>query len=226
MTGLAPLDTLGWLSTQHIQLKEWVARVGVWKTFGRGQELYQADRAPDAIYGLARGCLELAVPLPDGDMASVYFAEPGFWIGESAVLARSPRTLSLSAATPCRVLRIDAQDIWRLLDREPAFWPCFYALSHANASLAIREYAHALTFSPEAHVCSMLLRLSKSSDRVSITQAKLAALLGVTRSTVQRICANLVAEGAIAMTYGAIVVLDRARLYGLMMTPSPRADAQ
>lgn len=226
MPGLAPLDTMGWLSTQDIQLKEWVLRVGVWKTFERGQELYPVNKAPDAVYGLAQGCLELAVPLRNGDMASIYFAEPGFWIGESAVLARSPRTLSLSAATQCRVLRISAPDIWRFLNASPQFWPSFYALSHANATLAIREYAQALSFSPEAHVCSMLLRLTQSADRVSITQAKLAALLGVTRSTVQRICANLVAEGAIAMTYGAIVVLDRARLYGLMMNPSPRADPQ
>ena len=216
MADLAPLDALGWLSTQPQQVREWAAHAGAWKTYGRGQDLYQADQKPDAIYGLAHGCLEVTVPLPGGDLASVYFAEPGFWAGESAILSRAKRTMSLSAAVESRVFRIKAQDVLELLERSPALWPCFYALSHTNATLAIREYARALTASPKARVCAMLLRLAKPGNKVAVTQAKLAELLGVTRSTVQRVLADLVAAGVITVSYASVTVLDRAKLYRTM----------
>jgi CRP/FNR family cyclic AMP-dependent transcriptional regulator len=213
MVSLAPLDTVGWLSAQPEELQEWAARVGTWKTYRRGQELYQAGQLPDALHGLAYGCLEVAVPQSDGDAASIYFAEAGFWIGESAILSRAKRTLSLSAATECRVFRVRAEDMFRLLRQKPEFWFCFYALSHANATLAIREYSRALTLSARAHVCVILLRLSKSTDKVEITHSKLAALLGVTRSTVQRALADLVGNGAIALSYASIKIIDRTKLF-------------
>ena len=146
----------------------------------------------------------------------MYFAEPGFWAGESAILSRAKRTMSLTAATESRVFRIKAHAILELLELSPGFWPCFYALSHANATLAIREYARALTASNKDRVCAMLLRLSKSSNKVEVTQAKLAELLGVTRSTIQRVLAELVDGGVIIVAYASITVLDRTKLYQSM----------
>jgi CRP-like cAMP-binding protein len=69
-----------------------------------------------------------------------------------------------------------------------------------------------MTFSTEAHVCWMLLRLSRSTERVLLTQGKIAELLGVTRSTIQRILLDLANRGAIAVNYGSITVLDRLAL--------------
>ncbi|MFN3889543.1 MAG: Crp/Fnr family transcriptional regulator [Beijerinckiaceae bacterium] len=216
MVSLAPLDSVGWLSKQPGSLQEWAARVGSWRTYRRGQSLYQADQAPDALYGLAEGCLEVSVPLPDGEVASVYFAELGFWAGESAILSHATRTMSLTAATESRVFRIAGVRILELLERSPEFWRCFYALSHANATLAILEYARALNASNKARVCTMLLRLAKSTDKVTVTQAKIAELLGVTRSTIQRVLAELVGEGVISVSYASITVLDRTKLYRAM----------
>ncbi len=62
----------------------------------------------------------------------------------------------------------------------------------------------------------MLLRLSKSSKKVQVTQAKLAELLGVTRSTIQRILAELVDDGVITIAYASITILDRKILYQSM----------
>ncbi len=116
MVSLAPLDQLGWLSTQPEQLQKWAARVGRGTPIAVGEDLYRSDQPPDAVYGLAQGCLEVSVPVPDGDVVSVYFAEPGFWAGESAILSRAKRTMSLTAVTESRVFRIRAPavlDYWR-----------------------------------------------------------------------------------------------------------------
>lgn len=213
MPNLAPLDKTGWLAMQPQPLREWAAKVGKWKTYSRGQPLYQLDQTPDAMFGLAYGCLELAVPLPNEDLATIYFAEPGFWVGESAILARAKRTMSLSAATETRVLSIGAQDILQLLDREPTFWHCFFALSHMNTTRSIYEYARAISFSTHSHVCWMLIRLSQSSSRIEISQSKMAELLGVTRSTIQRVLFDLADRGLISLSYRALTVNDRLKLH-------------
>jgi CRP-like cAMP-binding protein len=216
MGSLAPLDRIGWLSAQPEFLQDWALRVGRWRTYKRGQALYEVDQSPDAVYGLADGCLEISVPLACGEIVGIYVAESGSWLGESAILARAKRTMSVNAVSESLTFRIAAEDIMRLLERHPNFWPCFCALSHANATLSITEYARAMAFSTEAHVCWMLLRLSKSTERVSLTQAKIAELLGVTRSTVQRILLELASRGVIAVSYGSITVLDRLKLRELV----------
>ncbi|MDP2355724.1 MAG: Crp/Fnr family transcriptional regulator [Beijerinckiaceae bacterium] len=224
MAILSPLDEVGWLSSQPERFQEWAARVGKWKVYNKAEALYQADRRPDALYGLAQGCLEISVPVKDGELVSIYFAEPGFWIGESAILSQAKRAISLSAAAESRLFRISAEDILALLEREPAFWTCFYALSHENTSLAIREYANALILSPKAHLCEILIRLSKSAPSVAITQDQVAKLLGVTRSTVQRLLSDLVEKEAISLSYASIHVIDRKKLFILSRSHKEKND--
>jgi CRP-like cAMP-binding protein len=211
-TALHPLDARGWLATQPPAFRNWIADNGRWHHYAARQVLYCADDEPDALYGLGEGALELTFPLVGDEPVAIHRAEPGFWIGESALLARSSRVISLAAATEARVFWVPAGRIRALVVERPETWRSFYELSHINASLAVTLLAEALALTPRARLARMLLRLADNDGRVVARQDELARLIGMTRSSLQRALHGLAETGAVASGYGCLVVRDRAAL--------------
>ena len=68
----------------------------------------------------------------------------------------------------------------------------------------------------EAQLASLLLREAGSGDTVTITQSRLADLLGVQRSSVQRVLKHLDASGLIDSRYRSIRIVDTAGLSALV----------
>lgn len=209
---LSPLDQIGWLAAQPAPFRDWAQRSGRWRLFAKGQSLYQVGEEPEAMYGLGAGALDVLIPVSDDDQVTIHRAEPGFWVGDSGLLAGSRRVISVLAATPCRVFSIPAGAVRRVVEERPDFWRCFYELAHRNGTLAVATLAEVLARSPEARLARMLLRLADGDGHVEATQADLARLLGVTRSSLQRALSRLMVEAGVQPGYGVIVVPDRASL--------------
>jgi CRP-like cAMP-binding protein len=209
---IAPLDQRGWLAAQSAEFRAWIAENGRWHHYAAGQVLYDTDDEPDAVYGLGGGALEVTLPLVGDEPVVVHRAEPGYWIGESALLAGTRRGISVAAATEARVFRVPAGSVRRLLAEQPGAWEAFYQLSHINAMIAVTLLAEVLALTPRARLARMVLRLADEDGRVEVRQDDLARLLGMTRSSLQRALASLVEAGAIAPGYGRLDILDRDRL--------------
>lgn len=209
---IAPLDQVGWLAEQADELRDWFASAGRWKKLEAGQIMYQAGDVADGIYGLASGTLDIALPLVGGELVTIHRAEPGFWIGDSAQLSKRPRMISISAATPCKVLRVPGADLERLLTENPQFWPSIYDLNHRNVETALTLLGESLALTVKARVCRRLLALAEHEAEVTITQDDLAKLVGVTRATVRRAIAELAAEGGVETGYRSLHLSDLAVL--------------
>ncbi len=209
---LAPLDRIGWLAAQPESLREWMRRSGRWRSYGKGQPLYQVGDEPEAVFGLGVGALDVLIPISEDDQVTIHRAEPGFWVGDSALLAGSRRVISVVAVAPSRVFCVPAGVLRRLLAEQPEYWRCFYELAHRNGTLAVATLADVLALSPEARLARMLLRLADAEGEVQATQSDLARLLGVTRSSLQRALGHLQHDGSIRTGYGVVVVADRSRL--------------
>lgn len=207
-----PLNRRGWLAIQPAEFRAWMADNGRWHQYAAGQVLYDADDEPDAVYGLGEGALEITLPLVGDEPVVVHRAEPGFWIGESALLARTRRGISVAAATEARVFRVPSGAVRRLVAAQPDAWAAFYQLSHINSMRAVTLLAEVLALTPRARLAGMVLRLADEDARVEVRQDDLARLLGMTRSSLQRALASLVEAGAVAPGYGHLDIFDRDRL--------------
>lgn len=209
---LAPLDRLGWLAEQPKALRDWMAEAGRWRSYSSGQVLYEAGDRALGLYGLAEGSLDIAFPLVADEPVSIHRGEPGFWIGDLALLADTERLVSVRAGRFARVLTVPGPAIRAHLDRHPQHWRCFYALTHRNMAIALALLGEALALPPSARVARRLLQLGDAHGEVAGTQEEIAGLVGVTRTTVRRALKRLVADGVVETGYRSLKILSRERL--------------
>lgn len=211
-SGLAPLDTVGWLADQPAEFRDWMQQAGRWRRLEAGQVIYQAGDAADGLYGLAEGALSVTFPFVRDEPVTIHRAEVGFWVGDSALLAQRVRLISLQAALPSRVFFVPSRAIHALLARRPEVWQAFYQLSHANFVLVLDLLAESLALSPRARIARYLLRLAGADGVAPVSQDDLAELIGVTRTTLHRALRDLTDAGVLATGYKRLAILDRAAL--------------
>lgn len=209
---LRSLPGTGWLSEQPLEFQCRFALSGRWTTLRRGEFLYTFGDIPNAIYGLGEGLLDLSIPIAGDEEVTIYRAGPGFWIGDSALLAETTRSMSVVAVRECRVFRVPVDAVLRQLATHPEDWPCFFRLSHMNASLALRIHAEVLSLPPKIRFARMLLRLASSDGSVRATQEELGRMAGMSRAAFRRAFTMLIAVGAVRTEYGSIWIVDRAAI--------------
>ena len=207
------VDTLsetGWLSKQPNDFQMRILELGRWTTVPRGQRLYSAGDEPDALYGIGAGHLDLAIPILRGEECVIHRAGKGFWIGDGALPPDAPRTLSVEAATDCRLFRITFPSLRRHLAKSPADWEYLHRLSTMNAILSVRILSETLSLSPRARVARLLLRTASPDGTVQATHEELGRLAGISRATFRRSLSRLIASGAIETRYNFLRIVDRS----------------
>lgn len=208
------LLTQGWLAEQPEPFRDRLLAAARWKTLARGENLYAVGDEPNALFGLEEGFLDVAIPISAEEEVVIHRAPPGFWIGDSAILAATTRSVSLSAATPARVLALPAAAVRRLLAETPQDWPAFAALTHRNGTLALQSLAEVLALPPRGRFARLLLRIADAEGRVRATQEDLGRMAGMSRAAFRRAFGDLIAAGAVEMEYAGLCILDRAALQG------------
>lgn len=94
-----------------------VARMATDVELAAGAELIREGEPGDTFYVVVAG--EIEVRKRGRRVARL---GPGSFVGEIALLSRSPRTATVTAATPLRVLALAGDDFVALLDRLPELW--------------------------------------------------------------------------------------------------------
>jgi CRP-like cAMP-binding protein len=213
------LRRTGWLSEQQAEFQEWLMASANWRYIGLDGVVYMAGDEPDGLYGVATGAVDISVPIMGCDPVSVSRGEPGFWIGESAVLAGTRRTLSVCAIQPSTLAFVPRNKLLARLRRRPDWWKPFYELSHANATLAMNLLAEVLALSPRARIARLLLRVGDDSGSISGRKEDLGRLIGLPRSSFNRELKHFFAEGIIESGYTSIRILRRDALEALKDDP-------
>lgn len=206
------LAGIGWLSRQPEGFRARILAMGRWSTVKRGWPIYSIDDASSGIVGVEDGLVDIKVPISVDEEVIVHRGGPGFWIGDSGLLAGAPRTVSLVAAADSRLLILPAAKVLKHLDAHPVDWKSFAELNHINGSLAVQSLAEVLALPPTARFARLLARLADAAGFVRATQEELGSMAGMSRAAFRRAFGELLASGAVRQAYGGVQIRDRSAI--------------
>lgn len=205
----AALDTAG---------IEALARETRIRRFRRGEVIFHQADPGDALFIMLSGLVKISLPAETGDEAILATLRPGDFFGELALLDGAPRSATATAleATETAVL---ARDRFRELIANDAGIRDTFLTALARELRRLTTHVEELHFLDIAgRLAARLARLAEEQGRPQpdgsirldgpLTQSDLAAMVGCTRQSVNKLLGLYAGDGLIRLDRDAIVVLD------------------
>jgi CRP-like cAMP-binding protein len=134
----------------------------------------------------------------------------GTWFGELSTLDGGPRPHDAVAFGAARVLHIPLAAFERLAEAQPALWRDIGLLVCAHQRSSITFMAQSIAQPAVARLARTLAAAARTAGGTAlrIRQEDLAAMLGVSRQTINRALGELEGAGLVERSYGQICVRD------------------
>ncbi len=185
------------------------------ESYAGGTFVFRQGAEAAKVHVLRTGTVELSRTVK-GRRVTLQVLRPGDVFGDVPVFLGEPEPFDARAVEDCTVLSLDAAELFQLLQTRPLVarrW--FMSLAERMTGLQDR-LVDLLAGGIEAQLASILLREADSNGRVRVTQGGLAGMLGVQRSSVQRVLKLLEAAGLIELHYRCIDLIDPGGLVSLL----------
>ena len=188
------------------------------RRFRRGETIFHLGDPGDALFIVATGLVKITLPSETGDEAILATLRPGDFFGELALLDGAPRSATAIALEPTETFVLPRDRFRDLISAEPAIRDAlFAALARELRRLTIHvEELHFLDIT--GRLASRLARLAADSGKRQpdgtirlgsrLTQADLAAMIGCTRQSVNKLLGMFTDDGLIRLDRDSIVILD------------------
>jgi CRP-like cAMP-binding protein len=188
------------------------------RRYRRGEVIFHQGDPGDALHIILTGRVKISSPSETGVEAILTTLRPGEFFGSLALLDGEPRSASAIAIEPTETLPLPRDRFRQLLNDRPD------VRDHVFAELA-GELRRLTNHVEELHFLDIAGRLAARLARMAeeqggddasgeirlagpITQGELAAMVGSTRQSVNKLLGYLVEDGLIRMDRDAIVVVD------------------
>ena len=89
------------------------------ESFAEGDRIVRQGESGDSMYVIARGAVQILKEIDHQPPALLAILVAGGFFGEIALLAESPRTATVRAASPCTMLRLRRRNLETLMDVTP-----------------------------------------------------------------------------------------------------------
>lgn len=183
--------------------------------YNRNNWICGAGDQPTGIYIVLTGAVKVYVALPRGDDSLVHVAMPGQIFGHAAGLGQGPRLATVIAAEPSVLMHLPDTTLNQLAATYPEIWSSLARLLYRQVGAMLQHIAYLQSASTQARLAVQLLQLgfpNGSLQAVTLSQAELAELIGVTRKTVNGLLRELQADGLIAIRGRRIDLQDPQEL--------------
>lgn len=179
-----------------------------------GETLVRRGDAGSAMMAVLAG--EVRVELPDarGEAQVLRVLKAGEVFGELSLFDGKPRSADVVAVTQGRLLVIERAAVLGLMQDDPDF-ALRVAAVLCERLRATTAQLESLRFQDAGQrICAYLLQcqLEAGRNRIDITQAALAQIIGATRETVNRKLSEFELSGILLRRPGRITLLDLGRL--------------
>jgi CRP/FNR family transcriptional regulator/CRP/FNR family cyclic AMP-dependent transcriptional regulator len=189
------------------------------RKFRRGETVFHVGDPGDALFIVVSGSIKITLPADSGDEAILATLRPGDFFGELALLDGAPRSATAIAieATETYIL---ARDRFReLISTDPIMRETVLATLAAEVRRLTHHVEELHFLDITGRLASRLARmaneggaarLADGSIRLAgpLTQGDLAAMIGCTRQSVNKLLGLFTDDGLIRLERDRIVVLD------------------
>jgi CRP/FNR family transcriptional regulator len=187
------------------------------RPFRRTEVIFRKDDPGAHLYLVLDGAVKISLPGEFGQEALVAIMRPGEFFGELALFDRTPRSASAVALEDTRAALLAGDDFLVFLERHPtAVRVVLEALARTIRRLSGRV-EDLIFLDVPSRVAKYLLDLTHANEgdrpmELSLTQDELAAFVGASRVSVNRVLGDLERRGIVSVHRRRITINDAARL--------------
>lgn len=188
------------------------------RRFRRGEVIFHQGDPGAALFVVASGRVKISLPSDTGEEAIVATLRAGDFFGELSLLDGAPRSATAVAIDPVDTLVLQREHVQDLIDEVPAFRDALFA-AVAGELRRITDHVGELHFLDiTGRLAARLVHLAEAGGTAAedgsvrldgpITQGDLAAMIGATRQSVNKLLGMFVGDGLVRIERDAIVILD------------------
>jgi CRP/FNR family cyclic AMP-dependent transcriptional regulator len=189
------------------------------RRFRRGETVFHLGDPGDALFIVMAGSIKITLPADSGDEAILATLRPGDFFGELALLDGAPRSATAVAIEPTETYILARERFRELIATEPVMRDALLATMAAEVRRLTHHVEELHFLDITGRLASRLARLAAEpgasrladgSIRLAgpLTQGDLAAMIGCTRQSVNKLLGMFTDDGLIRLERDRIVVLD------------------
>ncbi|WP_170759241.1 Crp/Fnr family transcriptional regulator [Ruegeria lacuscaerulensis] len=202
----------GFLSEASDRLKAMLAAQASEISLDRGDVLFEQGDAGDALYAILEGTLEVSFLAMSGRKLSLTLMRPGEVFGEIALFDSGPRTATIAAAEPSRVLRVRQGDVMNQIRLHPDLAVDMIRLAGLRMRWMGSQLNEQVFLPMPIRLARKLLHLSELQDgpatRIALSQSELAEFVGATREAVSKTISSWKRDNVVEASRGGLMIQD------------------
>lgn len=192
------------------------------RRYRKNETIFHQGDPGDSLYIIESGSVKIVLPSPEGEEGAIIATlSRADFFGELALLDGAPHSATAVAIEPTEALVLRRDRFEELVETEPLLRKALFAalVTELRRLTGHVEELHFLDL--PGRLASRIVRLARESQPDAtvdvrldwpFTQSDLAAMIGGTRQTVNRLLADMTAQDLVRLERDALIIPDLDRL--------------
>lgn len=183
--------------------------------FARDEVVFHREDPSGHFFAIVAGTVKLAVEDDSGREVCIAILRGGDVFGELELFDDLPRSVTVTAITETQVLALARNDFFEVLEHHPRAARVMLTLLARTIRDTSRRIEDLVFLDLPSRVAKSLLDLRSAhgaNGEIHLTQDDIAAFVGATRASVNRVLADLEQQGIVEIGRRHIAITDLAKL--------------